>query len=186
MVMAVVAAGAVFYHRTELPDPNKGFSSNTSFIYYNDSASKIGSFSVQNRQSITYDEMPQNLRDAVVSAENRTFWSDPGISVKGMSRAAFSVLRGGDVQGGSTITQQLVRNLYISDPKDTLERKIREAALAEDLEQQRSKKWILEQYLNTASYGTVGGRTARRSARSRSEMPSSSSAMARSTASWPG
>ena len=61
MVMAVVAAGAVFYHRTELPDPNKGFSSNTSFIYYNDSTSKIGSFSVQNRQSITYDEMPQKI-----------------------------------------------------------------------------------------------------------------------------
>ena len=152
MVMAIVAAGAVFYHRTELPDPNKGFSSNTSFIYYNDSASKIGSFSVQNRQSITYDEMPQNLRDAVVSAENRTFWSAPGISVKGMSRAAFSVLRGGDVQGGSTITQQYIKVLYLSQER-TMQRKLKELVLADKMGRKVPKEDILAGYLNTIYFG---------------------------------
>ena len=63
-------------------------------------------------------------------------------------------------QGGSTITQQLVKNLYIQDPDETVERKIREAKLAMELEDEHSKGWILNQYLNTASYGTNDGRTA--------------------------
>ncbi|MGZ5333067.1 MAG: transglycosylase domain-containing protein, partial [Solirubrobacterales bacterium] len=63
-------------------------------------------------------------------------------------------------EGGSTITQQLARNLYISDPQRDLERKIKEAKLAEELEGAHSKDWILNEYLNTASYGTVEGRTA--------------------------
>ena len=84
--------GFVAYKRTELPDPNRDFQTNTSFIYYRD-GSRLGSFSVQNRQSIPYETMPKTLRDAVVSAENRTFWSDPGISVKGMTRAAWAIAR---------------------------------------------------------------------------------------------
>ena len=64
------------------------------------------------------------------------------------------------MEGGSTITQQLVRNLYISDPQDTLKRKIIEAHLANDEENQHSKDWILTKYLNTASYGTNEGATA--------------------------
>ncbi len=64
------------------------------------------------------------------------------------------------VQGGSTITQQLVRALYIKDPKRDYARKIREAKLAQELEDEHSKRWILHQYLNDIPYGTVGGRTA--------------------------
>ena len=64
------------------------------------------------------------------------------------------------MQGGSTITQQLVRNLYIADPQEDIERKIKEAKLANEEEDQHSKDWILTEYLNTASYGTNDGRTA--------------------------
>ena len=64
------------------------------------------------------------------------------------------------MQGGSTITQQLVRALYIKDPKRDFERKIREAKLASELEEKHSKRWILHEYLNSVPYGTVGGRTA--------------------------
>ena len=67
---------------------------------------------------------------------------------------------GKPLQGGSTITQQLVRNLYIKDPKRDLKRKIREAKMAEDLEKVHSKQWILHEYLNDVPYGTVDGRTA--------------------------
>jgi penicillin-binding protein 1A len=67
---------------------------------------------------------------------------------------------GKTVQGGSTITQQLVRNLYIKDPERNFTRKIREAKLASELEKRHSKTWILKEYLNTVSYGTVDGRTA--------------------------
>ena len=64
------------------------------------------------------------------------------------------------MQGGSTITMQLVRNLYIDQPKRDYKRKIREAKLASELEQEHSKRWILQQYLNSAPYGTVGGQSA--------------------------
>ena len=64
------------------------------------------------------------------------------------------------MQGGSTITQQLVRNLYIADPQETIKRKIIEAHLANEEEDQHSKDWILTKYLNTAPYGTNEGATA--------------------------
>ncbi|MGN6586283.1 MAG: biosynthetic peptidoglycan transglycosylase, partial [Solirubrobacterales bacterium] len=67
---------------------------------------------------------------------------------------------GKPVQGPSTITQHLVSNLYIQNPQDTLERKIKEAALANELFDKHSRTWILTQYLNTAPYGTVEGQTA--------------------------
>ena len=64
------------------------------------------------------------------------------------------------MQGASTITQQLVRNLYIHHPEDTLKRKIIEAHLAEELFEKHSRRWILNTYLNTAPYGTNEGQTA--------------------------
>ena len=76
-------------------------------------------------------------------------------------RAGIKNLESGKtVQGGSTITQQLVRALYIKDPKRDFARKIREAKLASELEDEHSKTWILHNYLNSVPYGTVGGRTA--------------------------
>ena len=75
-------------------------------------------------------------------------------------RAAFKNLEAGKaVEGGSTITMQLVRNLYVGRER-TLERKIREARLAEELEGKHSKRWILQSYLNSVPYGTVDGQTA--------------------------
>jgi penicillin-binding protein 1A len=113
------------------------------------------------RTPIPLESIPKQLQEATIAIEDERFYEHDGVDIEAVARAAIENVEAGETrQGGSTITQQLVRNLYIADPKDTLERKIREAALAEDLEQQRSKKWILEQYLNTASYGTVGGRTA--------------------------
>ena len=76
-------------------------------------------------------------------------------------RAAWKDLQAGAiVQGASTITQQLVRNLYIQNPEDTIKRKLRETRLAFELEEEHSKRWILTSYLNTAPYGTVEGQTA--------------------------
>ena len=76
-------------------------------------------------------------------------------------RAAIKNIRSGRaVQGGSTITLQLVRALYIENPERNFERKIREAKLAEELENERSKDWILTSYINSVPYGTVNGQTA--------------------------
>jgi penicillin-binding protein 1A len=113
------------------------------------------------REPVSIEEIPSALEQATVAIEDENFREHDGVDYGAIIRAAVENVEAGEIrQGGSTITQQLVRNLYIADPEDTLERKIREAKLAQELEDERSKRWILEQYLNTASYGTVEGRTA--------------------------
>src|SRR5689334_9022002 len=114
------------------------------------------------RQPISSAKIPQDLKDATVAIEDRRFYQHGGIDPSAIIRAGWDdlVAGGKPVEGGSTITQQLVRNLYIANPQDTLKRKIIEAHLANDEEDQHSKDWILTQYLNTASYGTNYGATA--------------------------
>jgi penicillin-binding protein 1A len=112
------------------------------------------------RTPVSIKRMPNELQQATVAIEDERFYEHSGVDPSAIMRAAIENIEAGKVvQGGSTITQQLVRNLYISDPERDLERKIREATLAEELEDAHSKSWILEQYLNTASYGTIEGRT---------------------------
>jgi penicillin-binding protein 1A len=112
------------------------------------------------RTPVSIERLPRELQRATVAIEDERFYEHSGIDINAIARAAIENVEAGKiVQGGSTITQQLVRNLYISDPERDLQRKIREATLAEELEDAHSKSWILEQYLNTASYGTIDGRT---------------------------
>jgi penicillin-binding protein 1A len=114
----------------------------------------------ESRTPIKFDRVPDDLKNATIAIEDERFYEHGGIDLNAIARAAVENVEAGKVvQGGSTITQQLVRNLYITDPERNLERKIREAALAEELEDAHSKQWILGQYLNTASYGTIDGRT---------------------------
>jgi penicillin-binding protein 1A len=102
------------------------------------------------------------VKQATVAIEDRNFYSEGGIDPQAIVRASWrDLLAGGKpVQGGSTITQQLVRDRYIKHPSDTLKRKIVEAHLADEENARYSKSSILTQYLNTASYGTNGGVTA--------------------------
>ena len=154
LAMALVAsiASLVFYQRTTLPDPNKDFQTNTTFLYYNDGKTKLGSFAVQNRQTIDYKTMPDSIKQAAIAAENRSFWTDRGISPKGIIRSAWTIARGGEVQGGSTITQQYIKILYLTSDR-TMTRKFRELALAVKLGREVSKEDILEGYLNTIYFG---------------------------------
>ena len=113
------------------------------------------------RTPISLKRMPKVLKEATIAIEDERFYEHDGVDLPSIGRAAIENFRAGQtVQGGSTITMQLVRNLYIADPARDIERKIREAKLAEELEDARTKGWILQQYMNTASYGTVQGRTA--------------------------
>src|SRR5919106_363607 len=114
------------------------------------------------REPIDGEEIPDSLRQATIAIEDEDFYEHDGVDWGAVIRAAIENIEAGfeAKQGGSTITQQLVRNLYIPDPEETIERKIIEAELAQELEQERSKDWILSEYLNTASYGTNDGRTA--------------------------
>jgi penicillin-binding protein 1A len=113
------------------------------------------------RTPVDWVDMPITLRQATVAIEDKRFYEHHGVDYEGVIRAGWKNLTSGKtVQGGSTITQQLVRALYIKDPKRDFKRKIREAKMASELEQQHSKRWILQNYLNDVPYGTVQGRTA--------------------------
>ena len=104
--------------------------------------------------------LPKVLKDATVAIEDERFYTHDGVDYEGVARAAFKNLEAGSArEGGSTITQQVVRNLYISNEK-TYERKLKEAKLAQELEKEHSKRWILNTYLNTVPYGTAGGQSA--------------------------
>lgn len=134
----------------------------SSAIYAAD-GSLIGFIRSENvRQPVSGKALPEDLKNATVAIEDKGFWQHGALDPQGIARAAVKDIEAGGkpVQGASTITQQLVRNLYIQNPQDTLERKIKEAALANELFDKHTRAWILTQYLNTAPYGTVEGQTA--------------------------
>ncbi|HEX3174234.1 MAG TPA: transglycosylase domain-containing protein [Solirubrobacterales bacterium] len=113
------------------------------------------------RVPVSIDRVPKSLQHATVAIEDQRFYEHGGIDPEGIARAALKNLEAGrTVEGGSTITQQLVRNLCIQHPARTLERKIVEAKLAIEYAQRHSRRQILGQYLDTASYGTIEGATA--------------------------
>src|SRR3954462_12549315 len=117
--------------------------------------------SLQIRTPIAWHDMPPILREATVAIEDERFYHHGGVDYESIVRAALrDITSGKKLQGGSTITQQLVRNLYIRSPQRDLKRKIREAKMASELEKTHSKQWILKEYLNDVPYGTVDGKTA--------------------------
>jgi penicillin-binding protein 1A len=125
-----------------------------SFVYA-DNGTLLGVVpSKVNRQPLSLDQISPNLRNATVAIEDRRFWQHGALDYKGIVRAFYSDVRAGKiVQGGSTITQELVRNLYIHDADRTFARKVREACLALKLAQVWSKPRILDAYLNEVFYG---------------------------------
>jgi penicillin-binding protein 1A len=113
------------------------------------------------RTPVSVARVPEDLKYATVAIEDERFFEHDGIDYEGGIRALIENIEAGKVvQGGSTITMQLMRNLCITDPQRNLERKIQEAQLALEYEKKFSKEDILGKYLNTASYGTINGSTA--------------------------
>jgi penicillin-binding protein 1A len=113
------------------------------------------------RSPIPSSKIPSILKEATVAIEDQRFYQHHGVDFQGIIRAAMTDLTSGKtLQGGSTITMQLVRNLYVGVDEKTLKRKIKEAVLAERLEKVHNKDWILTDYLNTVPYGAEGGQDA--------------------------
>ena len=107
----------------------------------------------EDRVTVTYDQIPPVLVDAVLSAEDRTYFKHGGVDPVGVARALWADLRSsGSQQGGSTITQQYVKNVYLTDER-TVTRKVKEAVLAVKLERELPKTEILNRYLNTIYFG---------------------------------
>jgi penicillin-binding protein 1A len=125
----------------------------TSFMYATDGSLITPLHATEDRVILRRDQIPQTLRDATVAIEDRRFYDHHGIDIEAIGRAAVMNLTQGEVvEGGSTITQQLVKLLYVGDA-ETFARKRDEAALAWQLEDQRTKDQILTSYLNTVYFG---------------------------------
>jgi penicillin-binding protein 1A len=110
--------------------------------------------SATNRQPLPLSKISPSLPQATVAIEDARFWQHGALDYQGIARALYQDLSQGHiVQGGSTITQELVRNLYIGNPQRTLSRKVKEACLAEKFFRQHTRKQILADYLNEVFYG---------------------------------
>jgi membrane peptidoglycan carboxypeptidase len=148
----MVVLVSVAYALTTIPNPNQTATNQQNFFLYSDG--KIMAHGGQvNRVSVSLDQVPKPVQQAVLSAEDRSFESEPGISPTGILRAFLTDLRGGDIQqGGSTITQQYVKNAYLSQQR-TFTRKIKEIFISLKLSNTKSKNEILQDYLNTIYFG---------------------------------
>ncbi|HEV7727404.1 MAG TPA: transglycosylase domain-containing protein [Modestobacter sp.] len=153
MVLLGVFVGVV-YASTEVPSADAVTGNQTTVIYYADGTTEMARLAAEegNRTNVTLDQVSEPAREAVLAAENRSFYSDPGISVTGIARAAWNNLTGGSTQGGSTITQQYVKNAFLNADQ-TFSRKFKELFLAVKLDNQYTKDEILEKYLNTIYFG---------------------------------
>jgi membrane peptidoglycan carboxypeptidase len=156
LTMLAAAGVGMAYAQTPIPDPQTAATQAASTVYFSDGTTMVGKFGTYDRQKLTLAQIPKVLQDAVVAAEDKNFYHEGGISPTGILRAAYYDLTssGGNLQGASTITQQLVRNYYDNiGTAQTMTRKIKEIFVAQKLAQQKSKQWILEQYLNTVYFG---------------------------------
>lgn len=152
MVALVVAAGVVAYAMVDIPDPDDFAQAQTTTVYYAD-GTEMGTFGVQDRIIVSGDQIPDHVKNAVVAAEDRTFYENAGISPTGLVRALWTNLRGGSRQGGSTITQQYAERYYFGETVSSYTGKAKEALLAIKLDQAQDKDEILENYLNTIYLG---------------------------------
>ncbi len=143
---------AVALARTNVPTPNELATSEATIVYYADGKNEVGRLGEATRRSVTLDDIPVDVQQAVLAAEDRDFFNHGGISPIGIARAAFNNVTGGNTQGGSTITQQYAKIAYLTQDR-TWTRKINEALLAFKLETVVSKDQILEDYLNTIYFG---------------------------------
>ncbi len=142
----------IAYAATGIPDNLNSYATQQDNVYFWADGTPMARTGWVQRQAMPLQEIPEDVRWAVLAAENASFYSDSGISVKGLSRALFRTLGQGDTQGGSTITQQYVKNVYLTQ-NQTISRKFTEAMIALKLDNRMSKDDILEGYLNTSWFG---------------------------------
>ncbi|MGY1681357.1 transglycosylase domain-containing protein [Geodermatophilus sp. SYSU D01176] len=142
----------VVYATTEVPDPSSVQNAQTTVVYYADGTTEMARLGAENRTNVPLAEVSEPAREAILAAENRSFYTDPGISATGIVRAAWNNLTGGSTQGGSTITQQYVKNAFLTS-EQTFSRKFQELFLAVKLDNEYEKNEILENYLNTIYFG---------------------------------
>lgn len=152
LLLVASVLGACSYRRSDIT-PVIPQMSESSRIFAGDGTLLTILHAEQNRQAVPYAQLPRTLIDAVVAIEDKRFWEHNGVDLQAVLRAAkANATEGGIAQGGSTITQQYVKNALL-DPQQTVNRKLKEMSLAWQLERTTSKELILELYLNTIYFG---------------------------------
>ncbi|MER7171994.1 transglycosylase domain-containing protein [Streptomyces mesophilus] len=151
MILLGMAAAVGLYLYVDIPDPNVD-ATQQSNVYKDASGKTIANVGETKREIVGLDKIPRPIQQVVVAAENKTFYKDPGVDIKGTSRGVLNTLMGKGRQGGSTITQQYVKNFYLSQ-EQTVSRKVQELVIALKVDRQVSKDEILAGYLNTSYFG---------------------------------
>lgn len=142
----------VAYAATDVPTNLNSYATQQDNVYFWSDGTPMARTGWVRRQAMPLKDIPEGVRWAVLAAENESFYSDPGISAKGITRALWRTVGQGDTEGGSTITQQYVKNVYLNQDQN-LGRKLTEAMISLKLDNRMSKDKILEGYLNTSWFG---------------------------------
>ncbi|MFE9771153.1 transglycosylase domain-containing protein [Streptomyces sp. NPDC005931] len=150
---SMVAVAGIGYALVGVPDVAKTAQAQNNVYYWADGSQMVATGGERNRQIVGLAQIPKAMQNAVIAQENKTFYDDKGIDPKGIARALFNMAKGGETQGGSTITQQYVKNAMLDDQSQTISRKFKEVLVSVKVGATVDKNKILEGYLNSAYYG---------------------------------
>jgi membrane peptidoglycan carboxypeptidase len=150
---SMVAVAGIAYAMVGVPDIAKTAKAQNNVFYWADGSEMVATGGETNRQNVNLAQIPKAMQYAVISQENKTFYTDSGVDPKGIARAVFNMARGGQTQGGSTITQQYVKNAMLDDQSQTVSRKFKEIFVSIKVGTTVSKDEIMAGYLNSAYYG---------------------------------
>lgn len=148
----LLAAGTIAYAMVEVPKENLASKAQNNVYLWDDGTPMVATGGEVNRQIVGIEQIPKAMQNAVISAENKTFRKDPGVDPMGIGRAVFNMARGGQTQGGSTITQQFVKNAMLNQ-EQTFKRKFEELFISIKVGADLKKNDIMAGYLNTSYYG---------------------------------
>ncbi len=155
VIIGFIFSFAIFaWYAKDLPSPSKlSLQTGYSTVFLDrDGKVLYDMYKDKNRVPVIYDEIPDSLKKATIAIEDKNFYKHKGISETGMIRAVFNMFLGRGLQSGSTITQQLIKNVLLTN-RQTLTRKIQELILAFEVERRYKKDEILLMYLNESPYG---------------------------------
>ncbi|CAL9570021.1 Penicillin-binding protein 1A [Streptomyces sp. enrichment culture] len=146
-----MGAFIVLYMMIDIPEGNAEAELQSNVYKYSD-GSIMARDGERNREIVDLAEIPKDVQRTFVAAENKTFYKDSGVDIKGTARGVLNTLTGKGKQGGSTITQQYVKNYYLTQDQ-TVTRKLKELVISLKLDREKSKDYILAGYINTSFYG---------------------------------
>jgi membrane peptidoglycan carboxypeptidase len=151
LILLGMAAFIVLYMMIPIPKGNAEAKLQSNIYKYSD-GSVLARTGDLNREIVDLAEVPKPVQKTFVAAENKTFFKDSGVDLRGTARGVLNTLTGKGAQGGSTITQQYVKNYYLTQ-EQTLTRKLKELVISLKLDREKSKDYILAGYINTSYYG---------------------------------